>query len=107
MKRRGGPEQISNLFTFFKPVSSPSTSNGTPSTKTPSKARGLNKPKSDHSDTLKSQLNGKAESRDAESNAMTTETVSDATPITSGRKRPHPLDSDEDSEGEIGARRVS
>ena len=38
---------------------------------------------------------------------MATEMTLEATPITSGRKRPHPPDKDEDSEGEIGVRKVS
>ena len=109
MKRRSvSVEQTSNLFSFFKPVSSPAASNATSSKKTPSKARGLKKQKFDSATpNTNDQSNGEVESRDAECTAMATETTLEATPITSGRKRPHPPDNDEDSEGEIGVRKVS
>ena len=108
MKKRS-----SNLFSFFKPVSSPSPSNGTSSAKTPSNARGRKKQKFGTPSTASKQntpkldrqndhVNGEAGTKDV---AMETETVNDATPTASGRKRPLPSDS-EDSEEEIGVRKV-
>ena len=82
MRRRSGVEQTSNLFTFFKPVSSPSTSSATQSTK-------------------KSGVHSKSKDISDECITMATD---EATPTPSGRKRPHTSDSD--SDGDIGIRKV-
>lgn len=98
----------SSLFSYFKPVSSqsPSTGNGASSAKTPPSGRkpgGQKKGKiypSSASKRLEDHVNGASECIIA----METETKITGTP--SGRKRPHPQDSEE-SEEEIGVRRVS
>ena len=109
----------SNLFSYFKPAAS---SNGTAAAKTPSK--GGSSPSVGRSGGPKRNKIGpplaskRTPTLDYKANDQVTtkekpivveaEECSEvvATPTSSSRKRPHPLESD-DSEGEIGVRRVS
>ena len=112
----------SNLFSYFKPAA---TSNGTAAAKTPSKGgsspsvgrrRRSGGPKrnkigppsaSKRTPTLDYKTNDQVTTKEKPI-AMEAEECSEvvATPTSSSHKRPHPLESD-DSEGEIGVRRVS
>ena len=103
----------SNLFSYFKPAAS---SNGTAAAKTPSKVGRSGGPKrnkigppsaSKRTPTLDYKANDQVTTKEKPI-VVEAEECSEvvATPTSSSHKRPHPLESD-DSEGEIGVRRVS
>ena len=100
MKRRAVDGRSPNLFSFFKPVSSPANGSSTAAASPAKKKKSPNSADRPHSTPAR---NGtKSKSRSPGSVSMATDS---ATPSTSGSKRPRPPDSDSDEE--IGIKKVS